>query len=74
MGDARAHMGVSEPIQHHSFRDADEAGNCCVQMMLRRYTRNQLTVFRATHRMRKAATTRTIPTELSIAVFTVPPH
>lgn len=37
-------------------------------------TRNQLTVFRATHSMRQAATTRRIPTELSIAVFMVPPR
>jgi predicted ATPase len=34
---------------------------------------NQLTVFSATHTMRQAATTRIIPTELSTAVFTVPP-
>jgi hypothetical protein len=31
-------------------------------------------VFRATHTMRQAIITRTIPTELSIAVFTAPPR
>ena len=35
---------------------------------------NQLTVFSATHSMRQAATTRIIATELSTAVFTMPPE
>ena len=67
-----ADVGAALPPGQASLR-ATVLVNSCARMTRSGNTRNQLTVFRATHIIRQAATTRIIPTELSIAVFTVAP-